>query len=76
MGVKHVLARTQKNWLGQPEIFNADQGSQFTDKEFTSILLDRGIKISIDGKGRCLDNVFVERLWRSLEVRGGVPGRL
>lgn len=52
---------------GHPDIFNTDQGSQFTDKDFTSILLDRGIKVSMDGKGRCLDNVFVERLWRSLK---------
>lgn len=50
-----------------PEIFNTDQGRQFTSDDFTSVLLDRGIKISMDGKGRCLDNVFVERLWRSLK---------
>ena len=53
--------------FGQPEIFNTDQGSQFTDQAFTRILLDRGIKVSMDGRGRCLDNVFVERLWRSLK---------
>ncbi len=52
---------------GQPEIFNTDQGAQFTDQDFTSVLLKRGIKVSMDGKGRCLDNVFVERLWRSLK---------
>ena len=52
---------------GCPEIFNTDQGSQFTSDDFTSILLDRGIRISMDGKGRCIDNVFVERLWRSLK---------
>lgn len=52
---------------GQPEIFNSDQGVQFTSEEFTSILLKRGIQISMDGKGRCIDNVFVERLWRSLK---------
>lgn len=52
---------------GCPEIFNTDQGSQFTSEEFTSVLLEHGIKISMDGKGRCLDNVFVERLWRSLK---------
>lgn len=51
--------------FGQPEIFNSDQGSQFTSSEFTGILLDRGIKISMDGKGRFTDNIFVERLWRS-----------
>jgi putative transposase len=52
---------------GQPEIFNTDQGAQFTDKDFTSVLEAQGIRISMDGKGRCLDNVFVERLWRSLK---------
>jgi len=53
--------------FGRPEIFNTDQGRQFTDKDFTSILLDCGVKVSMDGKGRCLDNIFVERLWRSLK---------
>lgn len=52
---------------GQPEVFNSDQGSQFTSPEFTQILLERGILISMDGKGRCLDNVFSERLWRSVK---------
>jgi len=52
---------------GQPEIFNTDQGAQFTDQDFTSVLLDRSIKVSMDGKGRYLDNIFVERLWRSLK---------
>ena len=61
---------------GCPEIFNTDQGSQFTAEDFTTPLLDRGIKISMDGKGRCIDNIFVERLWRSTEVRGGLPVRL
>jgi len=53
--------------FGQPEIFNTDQGAQFTDRAFTGILLERGVKVSMDGRGRCLDNVFVERLWRSLK---------
>lgn len=52
---------------GQPEILNTDQGSQFTQREFVQILLDRGIKPSMDGRGRALDNVFVERLWRSVK---------
>ena len=52
---------------GRPEIFNSDQGSQFTGKDFTKVLLGAGVQISMDGKGRCLDNVFVERLWRSLK---------
>ena len=50
----------------KPKIFNTDQGSQFTSLEFTETLMDAGIKISMDGKGRWMDNVFVERLWRSL----------
>jgi putative transposase len=53
--------------FGKPEIFNTDQGSQFTAEDFTKPLRERGIAISMDGKGRCLDNVFVERLWRSLK---------
>ena len=53
--------------FGRPTIFNTDQGSQFTAGDFTRVLRDRGIKISMDGKGRCLDNIFVERLWRSLK---------
>jgi putative transposase len=53
--------------FGKPEIFNSDQGSQFTAAEFITPLRERGIAISMDGKGRCLDNVFVERLWRSLK---------
>ena len=50
-----------------PEIFNTDQGSQFTSDDFTGVLLGRGIEISMDGKGSWRDNVFVERLWRSLK---------
>jgi putative transposase len=52
---------------GQPEIFNTDQGSQFTSGCFTERLLSREIQISMDGRGRALDNVFIERLWRSLK---------
>ena len=52
---------------GCPEIFNTDQGSQFTAEAFISVLLALGIQISMDGKGRWLDNVFIERLWRSLK---------
>ena len=52
---------------GSPEIFNTDQGCQFTSAEFTQPLLAAGIKLSMDGKGRCLDNVFVERLWRTVK---------
>jgi putative transposase len=52
---------------GVPEIFNTDQGCQFTSAEFTEPLLAAGVKLSMDGKGRALDNVFVERLWRSVK---------
>ena len=52
---------------GRPEIFNTDQGSQFTSQAFTGVLRDAGIKISMDGRGRYLDNIFIERLWRSLK---------
>ena len=52
---------------GRPEIFNSDQGSQFTSEKFTGELARRRIAISMDGRGRCLDNIFVERLWRSLK---------
>lgn len=56
--LKEALTR-----YGTPEIFNTDQGSQFTSVEFTQVLKDHGIKISMDGRGRCHDNIFVERLW-------------
>ena len=52
---------------GTCDIFNTDQGSQFTSKEFTGLLKSNDIKISMDGKGRWIDNVFIERLWRSLK---------
>ena len=52
---------------GPPAIFNTDQGSQFTSLEFTQTLKDAGVQISMDGKGRWMDNVFIERLWRSLK---------
>jgi putative transposase len=52
---------------GRPEIFNTDQGSQFTDEDFTGVLHTHGVAISMDGRGRFSDNIFVERLWRSLK---------
>ncbi len=52
---------------GRPEIFNTDQGSQFTSFEFTGVLKDADVTISMDGRGRCMDNIFIERLWRSLK---------
>lgn len=53
--------------LTQCEIFNTDQGAQFTTPKFTDIIVNRGIKLSMDGKGRAMDNIFVERLWRSVK---------
>jgi len=60
--LQEALAR-----YGTPEIFNTDQGSQFTSEAFTEILQKHSIEISMDGKGRWLDNVFIERLWRSVK---------
>lgn len=52
---------------GRPAIFNSDQGTQFTSKAFTQLLIDRSIQISMAGVGRCFDNIFIERLWRSVK---------
>jgi len=60
--LEEALAR-----FGRPEIFNTDQGSQFTGEEFTGVLKRHEVAISMDGKGRCMDNIFIERLWRSLK---------
>ena len=60
--LEEALAR-----CGAPEIFNTDQGSQFTAEDFTAVLLAKGVRVSMDGKGRWIDNVFVERLWRSVK---------
>ena len=60
--LEEALAR-----FGRPEIFNTDQGSQFTSAAFTGVLAAAGIRISMDGRGRWMDNVFIERLWRSLK---------
>jgi putative transposase len=60
--LEEALAR-----YGRPEIFNTDQGSQFTDDDFTAPLLANGVRVSMDGKGRWIDNVFIERLWRSVK---------
>jgi putative transposase len=62
--LEEALAR-----YGKPEIFNSDQGGQFTSIAFTQTLKAAGVRISMDGKGRWLDNVFVERLWRSLKYQ-------
>ena len=60
--LEEALAR-----YGRPEIFNSDQGSQFTSPRFTGVLQQAGVRISMDGRGRWMDNVFIERLWRSLK---------
>jgi len=54
-------------WTSRPEIFNTDQGVQFSSQEFTGLLQDCEIKISMDGRGRVYDNIFVERLWRTVK---------
>jgi putative transposase len=53
--------------FGKPEIFNTDQGSQFTSEDWIRVLKDAGVRISMDGKGRWIDNVFIERLWRTVK---------
>ena len=73
--LEEALAR-----FGQPDIFNTDQGSQFTSAAFTGVLIAAGIRISMDGRGRWMDNVFIERLWRSLKhediyLKGYADGR-
>ena len=60
--LQEALAR-----YGRPKIFNTDQGSQFTSFVFIGVLKDAGVAISMDGRGRCMDNIFIERLWRSLK---------
>jgi len=61
-GLEEAIAR-----YGIPKIFNTDQGSQFTDQDFTDVLKEHGIEISMDGRGRWRDNVFIERFWRSIK---------
>jgi putative transposase len=73
--LEEALAR-----FGRPEIFNTDQGSQFTSAAFTGMLAAAGVRISMDGRGRWMDNVFIERLWRSLKhediyLKGYADGR-
>ncbi len=62
-----VLALKKALLLATPEIFNSDQGSQFTSNNFTKVLKEAGVHISMDGRGRCFDNIFIERLWRTLK---------
>jgi putative transposase len=73
--LQEALAR-----FGRPDIFNTDQGSQFTSSAFTHVLMAAGVRISMDGRGRWMDNVFIERLWRSLKhediyLKGYADGR-
>jgi putative transposase len=63
-----VSALKQALSFGKPDIFNTDQGSQFTSIDFTKVLLDAGVQISMDGKGRVFDNIFSERLWRTVKA--------
>jgi putative transposase len=65
-GCVEVLDSAMKRY-GKPEIFNSDQGSQFTGREFTDVLAREGVRISMDGRGRCLDNAKMERFWWSLK---------
>ena len=65
--LKHALTK------GTPEIFNTDQGAQFTSEAFTGVLLDKNIAISMDGRGRALDNVFIERLWWTVKYEDIYP---
>jgi putative transposase len=62
-----VEAQAEALSKGKPETFNTDQGSQFTSVAFTGMLLETGVQVSMDGKGRYNDNIFVERLWRSIK---------
>lgn len=68
-----VDALKQALMQGYPEIFNTDQGAQFTSEAFTAVLLDRNITISMDGRGRALDNVFIERLWWTVKYEEIYP---
>ena len=75
MGVEFCLEALQEalgQW-GPPEIFNTDQGAQFTAIEWVAVLLAHEVRVSMDGKGRWMDNVFVERLWRSLKYEAVYP---
>jgi putative transposase len=75
MEIGFCMAAQEKAFhFGQPEIWNSDQGAQFTSPDFLAPLKKRGVSISMDGRGRALDNVFIERLWRSLKYELIYPG--
>jgi putative transposase len=67
------LCGTALNDYGIPEIFNTDQGSQFTSDKCINVLQENGITISMDGRGRALDNIFIERLWRRVKYEDIYP---
>jgi putative transposase len=69
--LEEALAR-----YGKPEIFNTDQGSQFTSADFTGVLIEADVRISMDGRGRWMGNVFIERVWRSLKYEDVLSQRL
>ena len=71
----HFCLKSLKDALdrGKPKIFNTDQGSQYTSQVYTEELLKNGIQISMDGRGRALDNIYVERLWRSIKYENVYP---
>src|ERR1700689_4664568 len=75
MDVSFCLAALDEAWAkcGKPEIFNTDQGSQFTSAAFTGALAEAGVAISMDGRGRWMDNVFIERLWRKVKAEVVFP---
>ncbi|MBF0422161.1 MAG: transposase family protein [Magnetococcales bacterium] len=64
-GVKALTDALKR--FGPPEIFNTDQGSQLTSEDFLQLLKDAGVQIDMDGEGRCIDNIFVDRLWRTVK---------
>jgi len=72
-----VLSATQRALAGvAPTIWNSDQGSHFTSPQYLALLTAADVRISMDGKGRALDNIFTERLWRTVKYEGGVSSRL
>jgi transposase InsO family protein len=74
LAAEHGVHPTQMiKWRATPGIWNSDQGSHFTSPQYRALLLGAGVRISMDGKGRALDNVFVERLWRSAKYEGVYP---
>jgi putative transposase len=65
--VSHIRRRRAFEQYGRQEIFNSDQGTQFTTLEYFNLMSSNNVKISLDGKERCIDNIFIERLWRTIK---------